>query len=183
MPNLNQHDPSLPPDQFTTRQPHGGEFPTAFHLISTAFADGQTIPIRYTCDGAGGSPALSWGGGPSNTVTFALIADDPDAPSGIFTHWLLFNLPASSFQLAEDLPRTALLPNGGVQGRNDFGTIGYGAPCPPAGSPPHHYRFTLYALDADLQLDANATRQQMLAALRSHILDQTTLTGLYQRRK
>src|SRR5438067_11609005 len=150
----------------------------AFALTSTAFTDGTAIPAKYTCDEADVSPPLAWSGAPSGTVSFALIVDDPDAPGGAFTHWVLFNLPASATSLPEGVPTTPQLSGGGVQGQNDFPAIGYGGPCPPAG-PPHHYRFTVYALDATLSLSSSATRAQILQAKQGHILAQGQLIGLF----
>jgi len=106
--------------------------------------------------------------------------DDPDAPSGVFTHWLLFNLPADSRELSEAVPRHNELANGALQGKNGFDTIGYGGPCPPAG-PAHHYRFTIYALDQALDLVAGASRKQVIDAITGHILAWGQLTGMYQR--
>jgi Raf kinase inhibitor-like YbhB/YbcL family protein len=148
-----------------------------FTLTSTAFAEGQTIPARYTCDGADVSPLLRWDGAPA-AQSFALIADDPDAPGGTFTHWVLFDIPAAQRELPEGQATGAL----GVAGRNDFGKAGYGGPCPPRGAP-HRYIFTLSALDvATLNLPANASRSDVEAAMRGHILGQAQLMGRYGRR-
>jgi len=106
--------------------------------------------------------------------------DDPDAPRGVFTHWLLFNLPADSRELPEAVPTHNELASGALQGKNDFGKIGYGGPCPPAG-PAHHYRFTFYALDQLLDLTAGASRKQVTDAVKGHILAWGQLTGMYQR--
>lgn len=152
----------------------------SFILTSTAFALGAAIPTRYTCDGEDRSPELSWHDAPQGAVSFALIMDDPDAPRGVFTHWVLFNLPAGMPGLAEGVTKTERLAGGGMQGRNDFGKIGYGGPCPPPGNP-HHYRFTLYALDTTVQLKPGATKQQAVDALRNHVLAQAQLVGTYQR--
>lgn len=151
------------------------------NLASDAFGANQAIPSRFTCDGDDSSPALTWSGAPSNTAALALIVDDPDAPSGTFTHWVVFNLPAGAHELPAGLPRTNTLAHGGLQGRNDFGRMGYGGPCPPPGAP-HHYRFTLYALDTVLQLRAGASKQDVLSAMRDHILAQAQLVGIYQRK-
>ena len=148
-------------------------------LSSTAFRDGEYIATLYTCEGQNISPPLAWRGVPQGTESLALIMDDPDAPSGIFTHWVVFNIPAESLNLPA-AARSANLPGDTLQGRNSYGTSAYGGPCPPPGSP-HHYRFTLYALDRPLALAAGATREQLLNATRSHTLDQTRLVGLCQR--
>ena len=148
-------------------------------LSSTAFRDGEYIATLYTCEGQNISPPLAWRGVPQGTESLALIMDDPDAPSGIFTHWVVFNIPAVTVNLPA-AAKSANLPAGTLQGRNSYGTSAYGGPCPPPGSP-HHYRFTLYALDQSVALTAGVTREQLLSAARSHILAQARLVGLYQR--
>ncbi|MGQ9546821.1 MAG: YbhB/YbcL family Raf kinase inhibitor-like protein [Dehalococcoidia bacterium] len=150
-------------------------------LSSPVFQGGETIPTKYTCQGEDISPPLTWAGPPPETRSFALIMDDPDAPGGrAFTHWVLFNLPADTRELPEAIPRQNELENGAVQGRNDFGAIGYGGPCPPAG-PAHHYRFTIFALDRRLDLAAGASRNELVDAVTGHILAQGHLIGMYQR--
>jgi Raf kinase inhibitor-like YbhB/YbcL family protein len=149
-------------------------------LSSPVFQEGEGIPITYTCDGQDISPPLTWGEPPSETQSFALIMDDPDAPGGVFTHWLLFNLPADSRELPEAVPPHNELENGALQGKNGFNEIGYGGPCPPPGST-HHYRFTIYALDQALDLMAGAPRKQVIDAITGHILAWGQLTGIYQR--
>jgi Raf kinase inhibitor-like YbhB/YbcL family protein len=150
------------------------------HLSSTSFQDGSRIPAKYTCSGAGISPQLAWNAPPAATASLALIVTDPDAPRGIFTHWVLYDLPAETRALPEGLPGVGQLPDGALQGRNDFGEIGYGGPCPPPGSP-HHYIFTLYALDAKLNLPVGEKRAQVEAAMQGHILASGKLIGLFQR--
>jgi Raf kinase inhibitor-like YbhB/YbcL family protein len=149
-------------------------------LSSPVFQEGEDIPITYTCDGQDISPPLTWGEPPSETQSFALIMDDPDAPGGVFTHWLLFNLPADSRDLPEAVPPHNELENGALQGKNSLGNIGYGGPCPPSGSA-HHYRFTIYALDQALDLMAGASRKQVIDAITGHILARGQLTGMYGR--
>lgn len=149
-------------------------------LTSTAFKEGERIPSRYTCEGQDISPQLSWKGAPEETKSLALIMDDPDAPGGIFTHWVIFNLPPDNQGLPEAFPPITQLPSGALHGRNSFGRSGYGGPCPPPGRP-HHYRFTLYALDKQLGLRAGVSREQLLEAIQGHILAQAQLTGIYQR--
>jgi len=153
----------------------------AFTLTSSAFKDQAPIPVRYTCDGDDISPPLAWSGAPPGTVSFALIVDDPDAPRGVFTHWVLFNLPGHVQDLPEALPKTERLAGRGLQGRNDFNRIGYGGPCPPPGHAAHHYRFTLYALDTMLDLPPGSSKQRVHDAFQGHILDLTQLVGTYQR--
>ncbi len=152
----------------------------SFVLDAAAFASGDTIPVRYTCDGSGISPALSWGAPPPGTQSQVLIMDDPDAPAGVWDHWVVFDLPSGLRELTQDQPHTAQLPSGGTQGRNSWGDVGYGGPCPPPG-PAHTYRFFLYALDISLGLTQNATKLDVLAAIAGHILEESLLTGIYGR--
>lgn len=149
-------------------------------ISSPVFREGTAIPARYTCEGEDVSPELNWSGLPAGTKSLALIVDDPDAPRGTFTHWVLFNLPASATTLPEGVPAAPELPDGSKQGRTDFGHTGYGGPCPPPGRP-HRYRFTLYALDSSLQLAAGASVNQVAAAMKGHILAQGRLVGTFQR--
>lgn len=152
----------------------------AFAVSSAAFANGAEIPRRHSCDGADVSPALTWQGAPAGTQSLALIADDPDAPVGTWTHWLLWNIPPKATLLPEDQPKTDSLDNGARQGLNDFGRIGYGGPCPPPGKP-HRYFFRLYALDARLDLKAGSPRAGLEAALKPHILAEAEWMGTYKR--
>lgn len=149
-------------------------------LSSPAFKEGEKIPVKYTCEGEDISPPLAWSEPPEETKALALIVDDPDAPVGVFTHWVLFNLPASVRELSGAVPAQPQLENGALQGKNDFGKLGYGGPCPPPG-PAHHYRFTLYALDKSLDLKAGVSKKEILKAMEGHILAQGQLTGIYQR--
>jgi Raf kinase inhibitor-like YbhB/YbcL family protein len=151
----------------------------AFKLTSTAFKEGQPIPRQHTCDGVNVSPPLEWSGAPPNAKTFAIICDDPDAPSGTWVHWVLYNLPADRIGLVENVPTTEKVPGDGLQGTNDFQKIGYGGPCPPSGT--HHYFFKLYALDGELSLKAGATKAEVLKAMEGHIIGQTQLMGTYSR--
>lgn len=152
-----------------------------FVLASTAFPNGTPIPSRYTCDSDDVSPALAWSGVPPETQSLALIADDPDAPMGTWTHWLIWNIPAGATLLPEDVPKIELLDNGARQGLNDFHRIGYGGPCPPAGKP-HRYFFKLYALSARLDLKPGATKAALESAIQPHLLAQTQTMGTFQRR-
>ena len=149
-------------------------------VSSSAFQEGDVIPTEYTCEGQDVSPPLAWDEPPAGTQSLVLIVDDPDAPVGVFTHWVLFNIPSDSRDLPEALPTQAQLPSGGQQGKNDFGKLGYGGPCPPPGRS-HRYRFTVYALDQPLELTAGASKKQVLDAIQGHILAQGQLTGTYQR--
>jgi Raf kinase inhibitor-like YbhB/YbcL family protein len=147
-------------------------------LASTAFKEGQPIPTQYTCDGKNISPPLAWSGAPAKTQSLLLIVDDPDAPSGVWTHWIVFNLSTDVSQLDEDKA-----PSGAAakQGTNDFKKPGYGGPCPPAGKP-HRYFFKLFALDTTLDLPAGATRKEIDAAIGKHVLAMGQLMGTYQRK-
>ena len=152
----------------------------ALSITSTAFQEGDKIPVNYTCQGQDISPPLAWSEPPGGTRSFALIMDDPDAPGGTFTHWVIFNIPSNSRGLSEAVPAEDQLADGTVQGRNDFARIGYGGPCPPPGRA-HRYKFTLYALDRSLELKAGASKKQVLDAIQGHVLTQGELTGMYQR--
>lgn len=147
-------------------------------LTSSAFASGGIIPPRYTCDGEDVSPPLTWRNVPEGTKSLTLIFDDPDAPNGPRSHWVLYNIPAGMTHLRENVPPEPILPWGGMQGRNDSGEIGYEGPCPPAGSM-HGYYFRLYALDQQLALTPGAVRAQVLDAIQDHILLATELLGRY----
>jgi hypothetical protein len=155
------------------------QLPPGMVLTSPVFQDGGRIPSRYTCTRDGISPPLAWSGAPKETKSVALIIDDPDAPRGIFTHWVIFNIPASDNSLSENIPASGVLPNGATQGSNGGGRIGYTSPCPPSGT--HHYVFHLYALDTQLSLQAGATKQDLLTAMAGHILAEAQLIGLYSR--
>lgn len=149
-----------------------------FVLTSDAFRDGAPVPAEYTCDGGNGSPPLQWSEVPPGTAGFALIVHDPDAPGGEFTHWVLFDIPGS----ARELPAQVKTGSTGVAGGNDFGQTGYGGPCPPGGRP-HHYVFTLYALDLRRTgLRQGASRAEVEAAIRGHVLGRAELAGTYERR-
>ena len=150
-------------------------------LTTPAFKPGADIPAQCTCDGSDTSPALSWNTPPERTQSFALVVEDPDAPGRTWVHWVLYDLPATERELPEGVPPEGRLPSGARQGRNDFGTIGYGGPCPPPGSG-HRYYFKLYALDRTLELRAGATRAQLDRSMRGHILAHAELLGRYCRR-
>lgn len=145
-----------------------------FMLQSSAFSPNQTIPRQYTCDGPGTSPPLTIGNIPLKTQSLTLIVDDPDAPVGTFTHWLLWNIPANTSAIAEGKP-----PTNAVEGMNDFRQLGYGAPCPPSGT--HRYRFKLYALDTELNLPQGAKLKDVERAIRPHVLAESILVGTYSR--
>ncbi len=143
-------------------------------LSSPAFENGGSIPSVHTCDGRDTSPPLRIADVPQEAQALALVMDDPDAPGGTFDHWLVWNIP----------PETTEIPEGqepqGVQGRTDFGKMGYGGPCPPSGT--HTYRFRLYALDAELDLREGANKRRLQAAMEGHVLSEALLEGNYSRR-
>jgi Raf kinase inhibitor-like YbhB/YbcL family protein len=150
-------------------------------LTSSAFKNGQPIPNQYTCEGNNISPPLTWNGAPGNTETFALIVDDPDAPKGVWTHWMVFNLPADASGLPEAAAKSGPLPGNAKEGLNDFNHPNYDGPCPPAGKE-HRYFFKIYALDTALGLPSGASRKDMEAAMAKHILAEGQLMGTYQRK-
>jgi hypothetical protein len=149
-------------------------------IKSTAFQNGAEIPRKYTCDGEDVSPRLSWEGVPKGVRSFALIMDDPDARAATWVHWVIYDLPPETRALAEALPAMETLPGAAQQGINDFKKIGYGGPCPPRG-PAHRYFFKLYALDTETKLPPRATKQQLLDAMKGHIVGEAELMGRYQR--
>jgi Raf kinase inhibitor-like YbhB/YbcL family protein len=148
-------------------------------LFSPAFSEGEPIPQKYTCDGEDMSPALEWADVPNGTKSFALIVDDPDAPGGLFLHWLIWNIPGTEKGTADGVGDADGSASGGLQGRNGFGRLGYGGPCPPGGT--HRYFFHLYALDAVLDAPAGASRERVERAMQGHILAQAELMGRYTR--
>lgn len=178
-----QAPPKTSPDtQPAASQPAGGAT-MKLTITSPAFAPGQRVPKRHTGEGEDLSPALAWVGVPPKTAELALIVDDPDAPPGDWVHWVIYKLPATAAGLAEGRPRTPTLtdPAGAVQGKNSWGTIGYRGPMPPPGHGTHHYHFKLYALDTPLALGPGATKAEVLAAMRGHILAEGDLIGTYSR--
>jgi Raf kinase inhibitor-like YbhB/YbcL family protein len=152
----------------------------SIQLSSPAFREGETIPKQYTGDGEDTSPPLRWPEPPQGASSFTVVCDDPDAPRGTWTHWLLFNLPPDRRELDPGLPAAETLPGGAKQGKNDFGNLGYGGPAPPRGKP-HRYFFHMYALDTTLDLPAGAGRKQLLDAMKGHVLAEGQLMGLYGR--
>lgn len=152
----------------------------AFELTSSAFETEENIPDRHTCEGADVSPPLSWANAPEGTQSYALICEDPDAPGGTFTHWLVYDIPAARSALPEGVEADPTLSWGAVQGRNDFGNVGYGGPCPPMGST-HRYYFRFYALDQELGLPPGASRHQVLTEVEEHAIGRAGLMGRYGR--
>jgi len=153
----------------------------SLELTSEAFTNGQSIPAKYSCTGRNISPALAWNEPPAGTQSFALIVDDPDAPMGTWVHWVLFNIPADTRKLQEDLPITGknIDPNAIYVGENSSGNTGYDGPCPPSGT--HRYYFKLYALDTTISLLTGATNAQVLKEMQGHILAQGELMGTFSK--
>ena len=144
-------------------------------ITSSAFTEGGNIPGKFTCDGSNTSPPLKIEGVPAEAKALALIVDDPDAPGGLFTHWLVWNID----------PKTEIIAEGsspaGIEGRSGFGKTGYGGPCPPSGT--HRYFFKVFALDQQLDLKAGASRKEVDAAMKGHVIGQAQLMGRYARKK
>ena len=153
-----------------------------FVLTSPALKPAGPIPVRYTCDGHNVSPPLAWSSPPAGTTSFALIMDDPDAPSGTFTHWMLCDIPAGQHALEEDVA-SAGAPVGAVNGENDFGAVGYGGPCPPKGHGAHRYDFRLYAVAGTLALSPGYGRDEFDAAIEGRVLGVATFSASYERRR
>lgn len=152
----------------------------SFTLQSAAISHGGDIARKFTCDGADLSPALNWSEPPAGTKSLALILDDPDAPVGVWVHWVLYDLPATVRELPEGVAKKDTLDSGARQGRNDFGRIGYGGPCPPPGKA-HRYFFKLYALDALTELKPGATKADLEKDMKGHVLAEAELMGRYKR--
>ena len=145
-------------------------------VTSSAFQEGGNIPSKFTCDGTDVNPALRFEGAPAEAKSLVLIVDDPDAPVGLFTHWLVWNIDPKRTEIAENSS-----PGGAAQGTNDFPKKGYGGPCPPPGT--HRYYFKAYALDQTLDLKPGAKRAEVEAAMRGYMIAQGELMGRYSRKK
>jgi len=150
-------------------------------ISSKAFAQEGNIPDVHSKQGGNVSPALEWTGAPDRTASFVLIVDDPDAPKGLFTHWIVYGMNPETSGLTEHQPDTPELPNGARQGLNGFGELGYGGPQPPSGT--HRYFFHLYAIDKDTKFPARLTRQEIDDAISGHVLEQAVLMGRYTARE
>jgi Raf kinase inhibitor-like YbhB/YbcL family protein len=148
-------------------------------VTSDNFKDGEKIPVKYSCDGVNVSPQLAWTPGPGGTQFYVMLMDDMDAPKKPFSHWILYNIPASVNSLHEGISTNGILDTGAIQGRNDMTKLGYYGPCPGDGNI-HHYIFTVYAVDEYFQMPA-AWRDQVVKAMQGHVLAQGQLTGTYQR--
>lgn len=146
----------------------------ALHISSSAFGEGGRIPLKYTCDGQDINPPLKFENVPGGAKSLALVMDDPDAPNGIWVHWVVWNIGPATREIRENS-----VPKGALQGTNDFRKRGYGGPCPPA---THTYSFKLYALDAELKLGAGAAKSDLERAMKGHILSQAVMHGVYGKR-
>lgn len=151
----------------------------AMTLQTSAFSHGEAIPRVYSCDGENVSPPLRWSDAPDGTKSFALIMDDPDAPGGTFVHWVYYDIPAAIQEVPKGVDNKAKPSAGGTQGKNSFGKVGYGGPCPPGGE--HRYFFKLYALDSQLNLEPGISKSELLKAMEGHILEETQIMGTYAR--
>jgi Raf kinase inhibitor-like YbhB/YbcL family protein len=166
--------PSQPADPGASSTPPG-----AFSIRAASLVPGSVLPDVYTCKGASESPEVSWDGVPAGTKSLALILDDPDAPGGRFTHWLVFNIPPDSRGLPRAQPNAKVLANGAQQGEHSGGSRGYYPPCPPIGSS-HRYVFRLYAVDMDIT-QPTADRDSIDWALTGHTIAQTEFTTTFRR--
>lgn len=147
----------------------------SLQLTSDAFANGQSIPAKISCLGKNISPALAWTEPPAGTQSFALIVDDPDAPGSTWVHWVLYNIPAD----VRNLPESFSAQDPVSVGKNSWGKLSYGGPCPPSGT--HRYYFKLYALDSTLSLSPGASKEQLFKAMEGHILAQSELMGTFSK--
>lgn len=150
-------------------------------LESASFRDGEPIPREHARDGTDSHPALEWSGAPKGTRTLALICDDPDAPRGTWVHWVLYDIPGTATGLPAAVAKTGRHAAGGTHGKNDSGELGWAGPAPPRGHGVHRYVFHLYALDAELGLPPGASRSEVDAAMKGHVLAEAKLTGTYRR--
>lgn len=149
-------------------------------VTSPAFAEGEFIPRRYTCDGDDLSPPLEWLDVPSGARSMAVVCDDPDAPAGTWVHWVIYGLSAAVTGLAEGVRPVEVTADGAKQGVNDFRRIGYGGPCPPPDAA-HRYFFRLYAMDCEVDLSPGATKAALLKAIEGHVVEEAALMGRYKR--
>ncbi|MFP4118769.1 MAG: YbhB/YbcL family Raf kinase inhibitor-like protein [Candidatus Woesearchaeota archaeon] len=143
-------------------------------ILSPAFGDNEDIPAKYSCQGEDVNPELHIEDVPDGAQSLVLIMDDPDAPGGTFDHWIVFDIPSETSVIAEDS-----VPEEATQGRNDFGNNEYGGPCPPSGT--HRYQFKLYAIDTTIELPEGSTKEDVLAAIEDHVIEEDMLTGLFSK--
>lgn len=151
-------------------------------IRTSAFTHGESISEEYTCEGEDRSPELTIADVPDDAAALAVVVDDPDAPGGTFTHWLLWNVPPDAVGIPEGVaPRKEVTDLDAIQGENDFGDVGYRGPCPPEGDDPHEYRFTLYVLDEELTVDAGAPRPPVQDELDDKTTASDQFTGTFSR--
>ena len=153
----------------------------ALNLYINAFENGSSFPAEHSCDGDDVSPLVRWDGEPKGTVTFALIMEDPDAPGGTFTHWIVYNLPDDCHELEKVIPIERHIDNGAIQGKNDFGKIGYRGPCPPEGEE-HRYFFRLFALKKKLPPESIDNGTEFYQAINGLVLDKAEYMGKYYKK-
>ncbi|MCK5708749.1 MAG: YbhB/YbcL family Raf kinase inhibitor-like protein [Candidatus Aureabacteria bacterium] len=149
-------------------------------IKSSSFNNNAFIPSKHAYRPSNFSPPLSWSGVPKDTMSFVLICDDPDAPVGTWVHWVIFNIPKEKTVLEENVPHDGKLTDGSIQGKSDFGSLGYGGPYPPPGKP-HRYFFKLYAIDIMLDLKEGVLKEDVLKAISGHVLAEAEIVGLYKR--
>lgn len=153
----------------------------AFNISTPAYENGANIPVEHTCEGDDISPPVRWDGEPKGTAYFALIMEDPDAPGGTFTHWIVYNLPPDCHELEKIIPVERHLENNAIQGKNDFGNIGFNGPCPPKGEE-HRYFFRIFALKKKLPPESIDSGEQFYQAMNGLILDKAEYMGKYYRK-
>ncbi|MFW5760097.1 MAG: YbhB/YbcL family Raf kinase inhibitor-like protein [Cyclobacteriaceae bacterium] len=153
----------------------------AFNISTPSYENGANIPVEHTCEGDDISPPVRWDGEPKETVSFALIMEDPDAPGGTFTHWIVYNLPSDCHELEKIIPIERHLENNAIQGKNDFGKIGFNGPCPPKGEE-HRYFFRIFALKKKLPPESIDNGEQFYEAMNGLVLDKAEYMGKYYRK-
>ncbi|KXA95386.1 hypothetical protein AKJ65_01885 [candidate division MSBL1 archaeon SCGC-AAA259E19] len=151
-------------------------------ISSSVFEDGEKIPVKYTCDGEDISPPLSIEDVPPEAESLAVVVDDPDAPGGVFDHWIIWNIPPGTDSISEGVPAEDVVDSlkGARQGQNGFGEVGYRGPCPPPG-PPHNYRFKIYALDTEIGLNPGMKKEDLEREIQGHVLAEDQIVGVFGR--
>jgi Raf kinase inhibitor-like YbhB/YbcL family protein len=170
-----------PASAYEATQPAKMEAIMALHVKSPAFNNGEQIPKRYSCDGEDMSPPLAWSEAPEDTRSFAIFCDDPDAPGGMFHHWAMYDIPKTTSEVPENFA-SAVTRSLVLQGKNDFGKLGYGGACPPKGHGPHHYHFKVMALDCGhLDTHGKSEAAEIEAVAQQHCIAEGELVGIYSR--
>ena len=172
-------EPEPTEEPAATEEPEPLPEPDPLTLTSPEFAEGDPIPAKFSCGGENVSPTLEWTDPPEGTQSFALILDDPDAPGGVWVHWVLFNIPADARSLPENVPGYPTLEDGSMHGKNGWGKMEYGSPCPPSGT--HRYVFKLFALDIVLDVEPGLTDIELTDMMEGHILAEAELMGTFTR--